>query len=645
MPSDPAPTDRRRSTVQLRAHTTPSVPGYHVLERIGQGHQSTVYRAIQLSMQREVALRVLDASLAKVAGFPERFMQEARSAGAVHHPNVVSCYDVGQGDGLLYQAMELISGKTLNHVCTLHTNGLPAAHALGILVDAARGLEGIHRSGLVHGDLRLGNIFITDDEVVKLADFAMIRSREVLRAEGSGQALAELATLAPEQLISGGQIDIRADLYALGAVLYVLLTGQQPFIGRDRRELERHITNLPLPDARRLAPGVTADLMGVIAKAMSKDPAQRYATPGQLREDLERVQYDFVPIHALPLSVSGESKSSVDQIPAREHQSPTTTIAKDASFLLVPRAQEHRRDWRFPALAATGGLAVVVGLTWWLARSSAAAEPSRIIPEQPAPHPPALATTNQDHPASTHAANGPAWASSQGSDTYGRWAELSTRGVAIRLRFIPAGQFVMGSLETDPTHRPDEKAVAVTFSRRWWMGESEVTQAQYQAVIGDRPSGFHGDRLPVENVTWHACVAFTKKINALVPGLRARLPTEAEWEYACRAGVNANAPSTRMSGWFSGPEVTSTRPVMGLPANPWGLYDMQGNVMEWCQDLYGPYPTQPAIDPLCLEGVSRVVRGGSWAVDDAEGRPATRGKYLPVAHHAHVGFRIVIDAD
>ena len=640
MSTEPAPSDRRRSALHLRAHATPSVPGYHVLERIGLGRRSAVFRAIQLSMQREVALRVLDAALGRVAGFPERFMQEARSAGAVHHPNVVSCYDVGQGDGLLYQAMELISGKSLGQVRALHARGLPAAHAIGILVEAARGLEGIHRSGLVHGDLRLGNLFITDDEVVKLADFAMVRSREVLRAEDEGQALAELATLAPEQFVTGGRIDIRADLYALGAILFVLLTGQQPFTGRTRRELERHIANLPVPDARSLVPGVTADLMGVIAKAMSKDPAQRYATPGQLREDLERVQYDFVPIHALPLTTGGEHPPTPMPTPAHEAVSPTRTIAKDASFLLVPRAQEHRRDWRLPGLA---GMAVLAGLTWWLARATVntvapatGATDGATTSRAPGASPPA------DHPAPV-AAQGPAWAAACGSDAHGRWADLSTRGTTLRLRSIPAGHFVMGSLDTDPAHRADEQAVVVTLSHGWWMGESEVTQAQYQAVTGDRPSGFHGDRLPVENVTWNASVAFTRRLNALVPGLRSRLPSEAEWEYACRAGDDANAPAKPASGWFSGPEVTASQPVMGLPANAWGLYDMQGNVMEWCEDLYGPYPTQPAVDPLQLEGVSRVVRGGSWAVDAVEGRAATRGKYLPVAHHAHIGFRVVID--
>ena len=122
MSTDSTSSDRRRTSIHLRAQPLPSVPGYHVLERLGSGRNATIYRAIQLSMQREVALRVLNPRLSRIAGFVERYMQEARSAGGVHHANVVSCYDVGQADGLLYQAMELVIGRTFPSQCW---RGLP----------------------------------------------------------------------------------------------------------------------------------------------------------------------------------------------------------------------------------------------------------------------------------------------------------------------------------------------------------------------------------------------------------------------------------------------------------------------------------------------------------------------------------------
>lgn len=627
--------DRRRTSIHLRSQPTPSVPGYHVLERLGSGRNGTVYRAIQLSLQREVALRVLNPRLSRIAGFTERFMQEARSAGGVHHPNVVSCYDVGRADGLLYQAMELVPGRTVAQVQTVHPHGLAVAHALGLVVAATRGLEGIHRVALVHGDLRLDNIFVADDDVVKLADYGLLRSVEVLR--GGDEVVGELATLAPEQLSPGAVSDIRADIYGLGAVLFVLLTGRQPFQGHTRREIEKNIRTAPLSDPQKMVADLSDDLAAVIAKAMARDPVQRYATPGQLREDLERVQYDFAPIHAKPLTTSGPITTARE--PQREHHTPSQTIAKDAGFLLVPRAEETPGRSRVPIFAAGAGVLAIALAGWWWVDSSAdsvdpAADGAAVVTA------PAVATATA---AFADRAGWPAWASASGIDEQGRWADLTVRGVTMRLRAIPPGRFILGTLDTDPAHRQDEKAVEVTFTRGWWLGDSEVTQPQFHAVTGKRPSAFRGDDHPVDNVTWHESIAFTQRLNALVPGLRSRLPSEAEWEYASRAGAAHGSQTGTGIGWFNAADVTTTRPVKRLPSNNWGLHDMLGNVAEWCQDHYGPYPTQPATDPVRLEGVSRVVRGGSWAVDASAVRPATRGKYLPVAHHAHIGFRIAVD--
>jgi serine/threonine protein kinase len=632
MSSDPTSADRRRSSLNLRSPPTPSVPGYHVLERLGSGRNATVYRAIQLSMQREVALRVLNPRLSRSAGFVERFMQEARSAGGVHHANVVSCYDVGQADGLLFQAMELITGRTLAQVQLVHPQGLAVAHALGLVVEATRGLEGIHRGGLVHGDLRLGNIFVGDDDSVKLTDFGFLRSAEVLR---DSNEVADLGTLAPEQLTENAPSDIRADLYGLGAVLFVLLTGRQPFHGRTRRDLEQQIRSASLPDPQKLVADLSDDLAAVIAKAMARDPAYRYATPGQLREDLERVQYDFVPIHAQPLT-TGAAVMPSRELPREQRPQPTNTIARDAGFLLVPRAEEprHLRHLPYaPYVAAGVGTLALAALGWWWVSplASTASTAGGVGGENVPPN------------VSANPSVGPAWASASGSDEQGQWADLIVRGVTFRLRHLSAGRFVMGTLDTDPLHRPDETAVAVVFSRGWWLADSEVTQAQYHAITGVHPSAFQGDTLPVENITWHDCVGFTQRLNGFVPGLRSRLPTEAEWEYACRAGSENSASALNEIGWFSAPDVIATRPVKRLPSNRWGLHDMLGNVSEWCQDHYGPYPGQPTTDPVRQEGVSRVVRGGSWAVEPSEGRAATRGKYLPIAHHAHLGFRVAID--
>ena len=658
MNTDPTSSDRRRFASRPRDHATPSIPGYHVLERISDGPNSSTYRAVQLSMQREVALQILLPWLPKTPGFTERFMQEARSAGAVHHPHVVACYDVGQSGGVIYQALELMIGQSLPGYLVENASAneannhcLTPAHAISLVVDATRGLEAVHRAGLIHGDLRISNIFVTNDEVVKIAGFGMSRSIEVMReGERDAQEEAERGALAPENFISGGRVDIRSDLYALGATLYVLLTGEQPFTRKNNRDLSDVVRHAPIPDPREIIKNLNADLVAVMTKAMAKDPADRYATPGQLREDLERVQYDFAPIHAVPLTAGngyrgvisdGSIEPPAMHSPVEPSHSPSNTIAKNASFMVLPRAEESGNDFRrvtFLSALKIAGIAGVAGVAisayFWFNRSHVVVAESVVSSPIPAPaHVPKVIAPETVVPV---------WASAGGTDDHGRWLDIPIRGVPLRLRFVPTGRFVMGSLATNPAFRPDEQAVEVTLSHNFWMGESEVTQAQYFSLMGTKPSGFRGDRLPVENITWHESVAFTRRLNSFIPGLHARLPTEAEWEYACRAGSEEHASSLPI-GWFSGPNISSSQVVMGLPANAWGLYDMQGNVMEWCQDMYGPYPSQPSIDPLQLDGISRVARGGSWAVDISEGRPATRGKYLPVAHHAHLGMRIVVE--
>jgi formylglycine-generating enzyme required for sulfatase activity/DNA-binding winged helix-turn-helix (wHTH) protein len=183
-------------------------------------------------------------------------------------------------------------------------------------------------------------------------------------------------------------------------------------------------------------------------------------------------------------------------------------------------------------------------------------------------------------------------------------------GQALRLVHIPPGEFVMGVDEgfrrTEPLHR-------VTLTQGCWMGATEVTQAQWRAVMGNDPSFFHGDDKPVEQVSWDDGQAFCQRLGALDPGRVYRLPTEAEWECAARAGrVRGHSDDPDASGWHPRNSLAQTHPVARKQANPWGLFDMVGNVWEWCADGYGPYSTSPQTDPQAPPAELRTARGGSW---------------------------------
>jgi formylglycine-generating enzyme required for sulfatase activity len=177
---------------------------------------------------------------------------------------------------------------------------------------------------------------------------------------------------------------------------------------------------------------------------------------------------------------------------------------------------------------------------------------------------------------------------------------------------IPAGEFQMGS-ENDSDEQPVHR---VKISRDFEMGKCEVTQAQWQAVMGNNPSRFEGDNLPVENVSWSDVQEFIKRLNQADSKYQYRLPTEAEWEYACRAGTTGDyAGDLDAMAWYEKNSGGKTHAVGQKQANAWGLYDMHGNVWEWCQDWYDSnyYRQSPGADPTGpTAGSARVFRGGSW---------------------------------
>lgn len=221
---------------------------------------------------------------------------------------------------------------------------------------------------------------------------------------------------------------------------------------------------------------------------------------------------------------------------------------------------------------------------------------------------------------------------------------LKDRDSGIKFVWAPPGTFVMGSPQTGYYSRqPDETQHQVSFFTGFWIGRFEVTQREYASVMGTNPSGFKepGPDAPVENVSWEDTQAFLVKLNQRGHGQTYRLPTEAEWEYACRAGTTGDSyASLNICGWWWGNADRKTHPVgLKLP-NAWGLYDTLGNVWEWCQDWYGTYPAESETDPPGPpKGLVRVYRGGSW--DSCE-TVAHRGSQLSSdTRFSTLGFRVV----
>ena len=226
----------------------------------------------------------------------------------------------------------------------------------------------------------------------------------------------------------------------------------------------------------------------------------------------------------------------------------------------------------------------------------------------------------------------------------------------IKLVKIPAGSFTMGSAAGKGVNFEDEvPQTKVTLTKDFYLGANAVTQGQYEAVTGTNPSAFKnaGPDAPVESLTWAEAVAFCKKLTErermagrLPAGLAFALPTEAQWEYACRAGTtDSTAGNLDAMAWYDKNSGKTTHPVGQKFPNAWGLYDMNGNVSQWCADWYGPYPGNGATDPTGPEtGVGHINRGGGWC-DGAElCRPATRFYSSPELRLNFLGFRVALVA-
>ena len=253
--------------------------------------------------------------------------------------------------------------------------------------------------------------------------------------------------------------------------------------------------------------------------------------------------------------------------------------------------------------------------------------------------------------------NPPSWASGWGEDQYGPWVEFtlvnrSNQSVTQRLRWIGPGSFEMGSDEDEegrdgtgsgfdegPQHN-------VTLTRGYWLFDTPVTQALWETVMGSNPSHFKGSDRPVERVSWDDAQEFLNKINTQFYDLDLTLPTEAQWEYACRAGTTGRYYFEESEGalgdyaWYDENSDNKTQPVCMKKENPWGLYDIHGNVWEWCLDVMRDYKDTTETDPTgSLESQKRALRGGSWRSYARDVRSATRYQYARDSRNSLIGFR------
>ena len=354
---------------------------YEIVEKIARGGMADVFKARDLLLDRSVALKVLFPELSTSDAFVERFRREATAAANLSHPNIVSVFDWGKSENSYFIVMELVEGQTLSALIKNNVN-MGFEHAAAIASDVASALGYAHRHGVVHRDIKPGNVLITNDGHIKVTDFGIARAQSASSEDltQTGSVMGTASYISPEQAESRS-IDGRSDIYSLGIVLFEMICGQPPFRGESAVSVAMKHVNEPPPAIETLRPGTPQPLINITMKALSKDPSDRYATAQDFRADLLR----FIqgrPVEAGSVARAGEATAVFDEVVnsrrgfsddrVPEYLEATTVIP------LAPSQPNKKRENLGTIIAIAGAVVVLAAffLVYSLVKSNKLATPT-----------------------------------------------------------------------------------------------------------------------------------------------------------------------------------------------------------------------------------------------------------------------------
>ena len=704
--------DETDSAADLSFLQPPTKPGslgrlghYEILQVLGQGAFGIVFKAFDEKLHRQVAIKAMSPQLALTSPPRKRFLREARSVAALKHENIVQIYSVEE-QPIPYLAMEFVDGQTLAQ--KLDNSGwLEVPEILHLGRQMAAGLAAAHDKGLIHRDIKPGNILLEAgaEQKVKITDFGLARAADDATMTRTGTIAGTPMYMAPEQAM-GQTLDHRADLFSLGSVLYQMTCGRPPFRGANAMAvLKRVIDETPRP-IRDILPQVPDWLCAIIEKLHAKNPDERYQTAKEVADVLVRCQNE--------LQVNGKVTCVVappQATRASSHQPTSGVVTPDAAPPMVNRPSSKPAS-RQPLIFAAAAVVLIVGLTVFeltgianfFRKPSSDHQPVASGDSRPQMQALTVETTSATGGHGSPAdAPKPAIApfdaeqAKKHQEEWGTFLKMPveyTNSIGMEFRLIPPGEFTMGYADAekdggkDWAANPDEQPLhEVEITRPFLFSATEVSQQQFEETTGRNPSAFAAKgaqaevvkgldtgNLPVESVSWYDAIEFCNKLSEqqglkpyyeLAYPVRAkdgsigiadvkelggpgyRLPTEAEWEYACRAGTDTRYYFPFNYGtlpqYNTSANTAAERPhdVRDRKPNAFGLHDMHGNVFEWCGDWFGEYTQEAARDPKgTAEGTERVMRGGSYNYLIQYHRSAFRGRVQPGSRQNNVGFRV-----
>ncbi len=637
---------------------------YRLEELVGRGGMGDVYRAENLVLKRAEALKFVRSKLSASPEAIKRFREEIESTAKLLHPNVVTVFNAGEFEGRPYMVMEFLKGWTVHQFVRkrLELNSpLSVQEAVDIVVQAARGLQFAHENGFVHRDVKPGNLWITPDKTVKVLDLGLA----IATAPGTDSHIVGTPDfMSPEQCFPDSVPSPRSDIYSLGCTLFFILTGRVPFGGEEfstpekKMEAQREQALPPLSDFRKDVP---ARIQQVLNRMTAKSIDDRYASMSDVIDALKAPSKKTPVFAALAgvvllgiaslwgLNGYRNSQSAVVQnMPSNPNAAESIQDVTDSfppgkeageKLVRVVDGVEYVFRWCPPGEFVMGNRGIPISKKMTFERLLDVVRDNNLL---------SLSDINELDEESKNLL----YESRTPDEIKKNEEELKNR--ILSMLCSNSRVYIEGS-DCDVPH-------SVTLTKGFWMLDCEVTQKMWFSVIPNSTANAaiqslnEPDSAPVRMVSWNDaqefCQTLSEKLHAAV-----RLPTEAQWEYACRANTEESSERTAAEANSSLSRMSKPANARSFSSNAWGLYEMPGNVEEWVADWYVPItdstpqtdPTGPAaskIDKHPELTNLKVLRGFNYLYNPEKSNFYSSRDFDTIDARRHLsGFRICVIAE